>query len=414
MASRHYLFLQGLRSPFFKMLAEAFRSKDIRVSKINYTLGDRLYWSHCAESCNASLQDLDDFYCEAFARLSPTDLILFGDCRPIHTPAIKLALHLGIRIHVFEEGYFRPDWITLEQTGVNGYSRLPKDVNWYLKTAPFIKEVMPLGLKSSLNARVFHDVAYNIACLANPIFFPNYPGHITYTIHDEYISYVRRAWKVKRTREQDTNVVNALARSKNYFILALQVVGDSQLRCHSQYADFDKLLREVLSSFAAQAPFESKLVIKNHPLDPGFIPYGESIAKIASSLQILDRIVFLETGHLPTLLSHAMGLVTVNSTTIGQALFHQCPVKALGQSIFNINGLCHQGSLESFWTQPGKVDQILFKAFKKVVTHITQINGDLYSAAGISLAVKNAIPRLLEPSNRLEVLMDMEISRIDK
>ena len=55
-----------------------------------------------------------------------TDVILFGDCRPYHRVAVDLARSRGIAVHVFEEGYFRPDWITLERDGTNGHSRLPR------------------------------------------------------------------------------------------------------------------------------------------------------------------------------------------------------------------------------------------------------------------------------------------------
>ena len=99
--------------------------------------------------------------------------------------------------------------------------------------------------------------------------------------------------------------------------------------------------------------------------------------------------------------------MTVNSTTIGQALFHRCPVKALGRSIFAVDGLLYQESLDLFWNQPASVDTQLFNDFKKVVTYATQINGGLYSAEEIALAIKNTLPRLLEIPSRLEALMSM-------
>ena len=51
------------------------------------------------------------------------DLVfLFGDCRPIHRAAHDVATAMGIDVGVFEEGYLRPDFITLERHGVNGNS----------------------------------------------------------------------------------------------------------------------------------------------------------------------------------------------------------------------------------------------------------------------------------------------------
>jgi len=388
-------------------LARAMRENGQTISKVNYTVGDALYWNGEAISCRAGLEQLDAFYLRVFDQYCPTDIVLFGDCRPIHMPAIKLASQMGIQVHVFEEGYFRPDWITLEKHGVNGYSLLPKQSAWYRAAANILEDLPPpTVLPSGLKARVMHDIAYNLGCLANPFFYPNYPSHVTYNIHAEYLAYARRVLRVRRSRAKDRIKVQQLIRSDQYFLLALQVRGDAQLRFHSNYADSEKLLREVLGSFAKYAPADIRLVVKNHPLDPGFTDYDACIVKLASTLGIAKRVDFLETGHLPTLLDHAQGLVTVNSTTIGQALFHRCPVKALGRSVFDMDGLLYQASLDTFWRNPGQVDIELFNDFRKVVTYSTQINGGLHSTDGISLAVKNAIPRLLETPDRLTTLID--------
>ncbi len=53
-----------------------------------------------------------------------TDLVLYGDTRPIHAQAIEAARALGVQVHVFEEGYLRPYWVTYERGGSNGHSRL--------------------------------------------------------------------------------------------------------------------------------------------------------------------------------------------------------------------------------------------------------------------------------------------------
>lgn len=389
-------------------LAKALREQQYVVSKVNYTVGDTLYWEGAATACRVELEKLHGFYQQLFDQLIPTDIVLFGDCRPIHMPAISLATSLGIRVHVFEEGYFRPDWITLETTGVNGYSLLPRNSTWYRSAARIMPdECVPTALPSGLKARVLHDIAYNLVCIANPLFYANYPSHVTYSIRAEYLAYTQRVIRVRKSRAKDAEKVRSLIASEKYFLLALQIRGDSQLRFHSDYADTEKLLRDVLSSFARCAPEDIRLVVKNHPLDPGFTDYGECIFKLATKLGVSTRVDYLESGHLPTLLDHAQGLITVNSTSIGQALFHRCPVKALGRSIFDIDGLLCQKNIDTFWSQPGRVDIGLFNDFKKVVTHVTQVNGGLYSNEGIALAVKNAIPRLLEFPGRLNALMEI-------
>ena len=55
-----------------------------------------------------------------------TDLHVFGDWRPLHREAVLLAKVRGhVRFGPVREGYLRPDYITMEQGGVNGLSSLP-------------------------------------------------------------------------------------------------------------------------------------------------------------------------------------------------------------------------------------------------------------------------------------------------
>ena len=50
--------------------------------------------------------------------------MLYGDTRPIHAQAVAEARARGLTVHVFEEGYMRPCWVTYERGGTNGNSRL--------------------------------------------------------------------------------------------------------------------------------------------------------------------------------------------------------------------------------------------------------------------------------------------------
>lgn len=405
MAARHYLFLQGLRSPFFDRLAKALRAAGQQVTKVHFHTGDWLYWTGTALSCRSTVHGLDSYYAQMLDTVFPTDVVLFGDCRPVHVHAIAQAKKRNIPVHVFEEGYFRPHWVTLEQGGVNGFSGLPRAASWYRRCARLLpSQSQPISLKSGLKARVIHDVTYNLAGTLNPIFYPHYPSHVGHSIPAEYAAYVKRVVHIRSSRGRDAIQVDRLAREGDYFLLALQVIGDAQLRFHSSYENAEILIDEVLTSFARHARPDTRLVIKNHPLDPGLVDYRRIIDHRALNLGISSRVIFLETGHLPTLLDHALGLVTVNSTTIGQALFHGCPVKMLGRGIFNIDGLTHEGSLDAFWNHPGTVDQALFHDVQQVITYATQINGGLHSHQGITLAVEHARSRLMEKTDRLTSL----------
>lgn len=86
--------------------------------------------------------------------------------------------------------------------------------------------------------------------------------------------------------------------------------------------------------------------------------------------------------HLPTLLKHARGVVVVNSTTGLQALEHQVPVKALGEAIYDMPGLCHQGPLDAFWhaAPHSAPDRVLLRRFVSFLIARSQLNGSFYKA----------------------------------
>src|SRR5688572_10338523 len=134
MGDRVYLFLQGGSSLFFRSLAARLASDGHAVRRINFTGGDRAFWgSLSGESFRGPLRDLPSYYQDRFDAWGVSDLVLYGDRRPVHVPAIELARVRGIRVHVFEEGYFRPWLVTLERGGVTGSSPLPRDPDWYLE-----------------------------------------------------------------------------------------------------------------------------------------------------------------------------------------------------------------------------------------------------------------------------------------
>ena len=90
----------------------------------------------------------------------------------------------------------------------------------------------------------------------------------------------------------------------------------------------------------------------------------------------------------------------VNSTVGELSLSFGRPTCALGEAIYKMPGLTHQGDLSDFWHRPEQPDPALFEAFRKTVIHTTQINGGFYTTGGIELAVENSL-RLLTPRSVL-------------
>ncbi len=399
MSRRSFLFLQGVCSPFFARLADRLKADGHRVFKVNFNAGDWLYWGgRSAWNYRGHVSGVLDFLDDKYRKFGITDQILFGDRRPVHRPAVNHGEVCGVRTHVFEEGYFRPYWVTLEREGVNGHSLLPRDPDWFWDVGarlPDYGDGQPF--QSSFEIRAAHDVAYHMAGFWNPLFFPHYHTHASVNACVEYFGYACRLPMLRFHKPRDNDLINKLIRtSTHFFILPLQLGSDAQIRDHSRFDDMVGVMEFVLESFARHAPVEAKLVIKNHPLDIGLMNYPKFIRELADRFALAGRVDYMETGDLGVLLRSARGTVTVNSTVGGLSLGLNCPTIALSDPIYNLPGLTFQGSLDDFWRERPSPDAELFRRFRNTVIHTTQVNGGFYCRKGIELAVQNSL-RMLEP-----------------
>ena len=396
---RRFLFLQGFNSGFPSRLGAALHKAGHGVRRVNFCVGDALYWGRVGDGAwnyRGTLADWPEYLSAGFAEEAFTDVVLMGDARPLHEAAIPVARWYGARVHVFEEGYFRPNWVTLEEGGVNGYSALPRDPLWYREAGrlvPRYGDGEPMGTPF-LNL-LGHGLGYRLPGALNPLLFPGYETHRPYNGGAEAYGWTRRYLKWRGMERSDNRRIDELIRSEEPFYLQpLQLDSDSQIRKHSGFRGVPYLIKRVVLSFLRNAPADTKLVIKNHPLDTGLVDYSEQVRRIAERFGAQDRLIYLESGHMPTLLKHAQGVVVVNSTVGPSALLHGCPVIALGEAIYDLPGLTFQGTLDEFWHGGQAPDPSLFRDFRNTVIHTTQINGAFYTRKGNERAAMVAARRL--------------------
>jgi len=414
MNQQSFLLLQGVASPFFSELGKALKHAGHDVLKINFCGGDLLsgrFFLRFLKTINYKGEidehSLTAFYEAVFKQSNITDIIVFGDSRPIHIPAIRLAKKSNINIHVFEEGYLRPHWITLERGGVNANSNLPKDPQDFLDFSEnnVFSSEQPHATGGGLAIRAWHDIRYQLASFFLKPLFPNYQSHRPDSPLQEYLGWFKRMpslWFYHNKHDKKV-IADLLNSQKTFYLLPLQLDADSQIRLHSPFKNISEFIQLSIASFAKFAPKDAVLVVKNHPLDPWFINFSEVIRQSMKDNNLIlnpdnddngERVIYLETGNLPLLLDHAKGTVVINSTVGTLSLSKNCPVIVLGTAIYNLWGLTFQGSLDAFWTQASPPDKTLFDAFQNTLIQQTQINGSFYNHKGIKMAVRNSLNTL--------------------
>ena len=395
-SDRSFLFLQGMASHFFARLGAALQDRGHDVNRINFNAGDRLFWPlGGAIDFRGRSADWPDFFTEIVVSRGVTDIILFGDCRPLHRVAVKLAHSFQLTVHVCEEGYIRPHWVTFERDGVNGHSTLPRNPDWYREVAATLP---PLGdlpkVPASFRQRAWQDLSYNVTTMLFSLFYPHYQTHRPRHRLIEYAGWSRKVARSPLTRRRAAAEFQRITPDTKFFLLPLQLNCDSQIQLHSSFGSMTPVITTIIDSFARTAPLDTVLVVKEHPLDDGLINWRQVVTTLAAASGVRDRVIYLETGNLDAMIDRSLGVVTVNSTTGTLALAKGIPVITLGMAIYDISGLTHQGPLDDFWTNPIAPDAGLFAAFRQVLASRCLLVGGFFSEEGIQLLIQNAVDRL--------------------
>lgn len=374
------LLLQGPMGPFFRRLARDLEWVGAKVCKVNFNGGDWLFYPADSIAFRGRMEEWENFLDQLLTERGIDTVLLFGDCRPIHKVAHRLATSRGIDVGVFEEGYFRPNHITFERFGVNALSRLPRTPIFYLNSKQkHPRPVQPVG-KCFWYGVLWAILYYVASALLRPLFH-HYRHHRPLTL-GEMFPWLRSVWRKWAYRVREHGVQEKLTDSLSgrYFLVPLQVSNDAQICEHSRFETVDEFIRITIESFAQHAPENTHLVIKHHPMDRGYHDYRRVIAGLTKSWKLHGRVHYIHDQHLPTLLRHALGVVVVNSTVGLSALHHRVPVKVCGSAIYDMQGLTCQAPLSAFWriAPLSRPSQKLYLHFRAYLEEHTQLNGNFY------------------------------------
>ena len=415
-SGKHVLLLQGPLGPFFRRLSRDLAANGARVRKVNFNGGDWLFYPTGAIQFNGRMEDWPTFLTRLLAEQKTDVILMHGDCRPIHQCVREQAKRLGVELGVFEEGYVRPDYITLDWGGTNDHSSLPRAENFYLKS-PIKESSAPLTVgRVFWYAALWAGLYYLASSILKPI-FPHYRHHRRLALR-EALPWLRGLWRKFYYHIKERNVRHRLLTecSGRFFLVPLQVHNDSQVHTHSSYPSVASFIHEVVANFAKNADPDTSLVIKHHPMDRAYRDYAQLCERLAEGYGLQGRLLYVHDVHLPSLLDHTRGVIVVNSTVGFSALQHGVPVKVCGRAIYDIPTLTYSGRLRDFWAEAPfhKPNPQLLHSFRSYLIEHTQLNGSVFkrlplegSWAGIawnpSLSLLNALTRKKTSTSRIDI-----------
>ncbi len=397
---RTFLFLQGPHGPFFGALARALAATGAVCLRVGFTMGDRAFWPR-ALPCLAH-RDGDAGWPAHLAALvaaqGVTDLVLYGDTRPLHRAALDLARARGITAHVFEEGYLRPWWVSYERGGSNANSPLMDLPDAAFATVPPDAPVEAPDHWGDLRQHIFWGAAYHALVALGARAYPGYRPHRNIGVTAEAGLWLRQIlrWPVAAwTRWARTRAVRRSARP--WHLCLMQLDHDASYRAALPFPDTAAFIAHVVHGFAAGAPAHHLLVFKAHPLDDGRLPLADIIARTARQAGIADRVRFIPGGKLARLLDGARSAVTVSSTAAQAALFRGLPVRAFGRTIYTRPGLTSDQGITAFFASPQPPDPAAYAAFRSFLLTTSQLPGGYYSARGRRQLIRRLPDLMLAP-----------------
>jgi capsular polysaccharide export protein len=394
------LLLQGPVGYFFKEFANFCEKNKTNVFKINFHLGEQYFFkTKLTHMYSGNLKNWPEFLDKYINDNKIQQIFIVGPHRPYHTPLNNIVEKYNIELVVFEEGYLRPDFITVEIGNVNRYSSIPKNLDFYQKYKQRYKSIPKAIYKSGNLIRflqktiLFYKYVWGLY-LSKYILCSPYQHH-THENTNRLTSRVLWFTEIYRGHKIGINLfilkpfykISALYNNRwldqnkfQYYLVPLQLATDSAILVHSEtYKNISDFITDVIRSFAKNAPNNTILLIKHHPMDFRIHNYKKLIRKLATELCVFERVKYIHEAYQPKCLANTLGCITINSTMGLSAVSQGVPTITLSKhAIYNINGLTNQCSLDDFWSKLEKPNLNLCSKFLDYVVYNTQMPGNFY------------------------------------
>ena len=409
-SSRVFLFLQGPHGPFFNRLGKMLRAAGSRVWRVGFNAGDRAFWFHPSSFIpyRGSLDEWADTFADLVLEKGVTDIVLYGDTRPIHAKAINYARSRGLRIHVFEEGYLRPYWVTYERGGSNGNSRLMEMSLTGMQKAlegSDMEAPMPPASWGDMRQHIFYGALYHWFVMFRNGDYRNFRPHRTLPVSKEFQLYLKRLLLMPIISLQR---IAATARIRlggfPYHLALLQLEHDSSFQMHSPFDTMTDFLDVVIDGFAKGAPRHHHLVFKAHPLEDGRVPLRREIKRLARANGVSTRVHYVRGGKLAQLLGDCRSAVTVNSTAAQQVLWRGIPLKVFGSAVYSKPEFVSEQPLGEFFTRAARPDGKAYRDYRRYLLETSQVPGGFYSARGRRQLLRQVVDMMLSDQDPYDAL----------
>lgn len=166
----------------FSQLTSTLESYSHATSQIGFNQEDKIFWANKRNFFPYTLPThaWSGFLQREFRNKQITDLVIYNDTRSFHKNAIQAAHAKGINLHILEEDYLRPYWITFERDGCNGNLKLMSLARSAVVLDHLIYDpnLVPSPCHwRDMREHIFFDAVYHWCILCANRQFPDFTSH---------------------------------------------------------------------------------------------------------------------------------------------------------------------------------------------------------------------------------------------
>lgn len=295
-------------------------------------------------------------------------VLMHNDLRWQHALTIQICKQLNIRYLVTEFGIFRPSTITVDRQGVNAYSSLPMQMEFYQKYN--VQSIEFKDYSQSIWQKIKTNSLFGCFLAINTI--GDFLSFNTPLKNKKYqwLNYLKLLLSFSSQRATETHI------PAQYFFVPLQVNTDTQVLIHSDFVDMQAFIDCVETAYQ-QLPLaiqqQYRLVFKIHPMEQGINHYR------------FNENSLVNQSDTKKLIAHARLIITINSTVGFEALLQHKPVLVLGHAFYKIQGITVSSTQANLVNAiltvingSALIDIALIEQFIRYLKYEYQINGNVY------------------------------------
>ena len=313
------LFLQGPAGSFFNRLAMHAKDEGANIFHINFNLGDKFF--NPKKNSYDFKGEINEWpnYLENFLKKKKINRVyMLNDCRPYHKNIISTLRNNNLDFYVFEDGYFRPNHLTLEFNGVNANSQFI-----YFEEKAKKEKIETLRIKNSLYPKLIERILYSVLSVGNSIFFKNYVAYrkidpfskLYFEIMNSLVYFIKLF------------AISSYNPKKKYVLVVMQLNDDTQTKFHSFFKNMEDYLSFVVKKIRANNA-NQEILIKAHPKDL-YHAY-----KLNRLMKDEKNVFFIYKGDSADYLEAADYVIVNNSTSAIRAIMEGKNIFACGNSAY--------------------------------------------------------------------------------